>query len=354
MKPKILFIKTGGTIGQKPDADGILRPSADEYIQEVKGLEDLADIEVRDLGNIDSTNMETKLALTEAQKLKDRSDVAKLIYDNAFSFDGFVVAHGTDTMAETASALTYMLPDLKKPIVLTGSQRSIWVPRSDAQNNVYSAVQTATKDFGEVVIAFGNYVVRGSRARKVDEEGYDAFMTPGVEPVGKLTALSEGIRLAEHRVRRGDFDPRIFTEFDTKIFHYKHVSGATVDDVLMDVVRHNNVHGVLMSGFGAGNIPDRLLPIIRSANEQGKPVFVYTSCDTGAADMGIYSVGAAPLEAGAKPAGDMTLEALGQKLMYAIGRASSEGLSGKAKLRFVESIVKRPYNGDITVTERRK
>ena len=70
--------------------------------------------------------------------------------------------------------------------------------------------------------------------------------------------------------------------------------------------------------------------------------------------MGIYSVGAAPLEAGAKPAGDMTLEALGQKLMYAIGRASSEGLSGKAKLRFVESIVKRPYNGDITVTERRK
>ena len=357
VKPKVLLIKTGGTIGQKPNDKGILEPSADEYIQKVEGLEELADIEVRDLGNIDSTNMETNLNLTdptEAERTKDRSDVARVIYENAFGFDGFVVVHGTDTMAETAAALTYMLPDLKKPIVLTGSQRSIWVPRSDGQNNLYTAVEAATKDYGEVVIAFGNYVVRGSRARKVDEEGYDAFMTPGVEPLGKLTALSEGIRLSEYRVRRGDFDPRIFTDFDTKIFHYAHLSGSTVDDVLMGVADHENVHGILMSGFGAGNVPDRLLPFIRSAREKGKPVFVYTSCDTGAADMGIYSVGAAPLEAGAKPAGDMTLEALGQKLMYAIGRASAESLSGENRLEFVESIIRKPYNGDITVTERRK
>tara|TARA_Y100000310_G_C20582294_1_gene763624 strand:+ start:188 stop:1264 length:1077 start_codon:yes stop_codon:yes gene_type:complete len=357
IKSKVLLIKTGGTISQRPNTQGILEPSSDEYIQKVEGLEDLADIEIKDLGNIDSTNLETNLSLTdptEAQKTKDRSDVAKAIYDNAFKYDGFVVVHGTDTMAETAAALTYMLPDLRKPIVLTGSQRSIWVPRSDGQNNLYTAVQAATKDFGEVIIAFGNYVVRGSRARKVDEEGYDAFMTPGVEALGKLTALSEGIRLADHRVTRGNFDPRIFTDFDTKIFHYAHLSGATVDDVLMNVAAHENVHGILMSGFGAGNVPDRLLPFIRSAREQRKPVFVYTSCDTGAADMGIYSVGAAPLEAGAKPAGDMTLEALGQKAMYAIGRASAERLSGDAKLNFVESIIRKPYNADIMVTGRRK
>lgn len=356
-KSKVLLIKTGGTIGQKPNAQSILEPSPDEYIHKVEGLDEIADVDVKDLGNIDSTNMETNLRLTDptqAEKTRDRADVARVIYDNAFKYDGFVVAHGTDTMAESAAALTYMLPDLKKPIVLTGSQRSIWVPRSDGQNNLYTAVQAATKDLGEVVIAFGNYVVRGSRARKVDEEGYDAFMTPGVEALGKLTALSEGIRLADHRVSRGDFDPRIFTDFDTKIFHYAHLSGATVDDVLMDVAAHENVHGILMSGFGAGNVPDRLLPFIKSAREQGKPVFVYTSCDTGAADMGIYSVGAAPLEAGAKPAGDMTLEALGQKVMYAIGRASAEGLQGAEKLSFVESIVRKPYNGDITVTERRK
>jgi len=356
-KPKILLIKTGGTIGQKPNADGVLEPSTDEYIKKVGGLEGLADIYVKDLGNIDSTNMETNIGLTnptQAEEKRDRSSIAWEIYDNAFRYDGFVVVHGTDTMAETAAALTYMLPDLKKPIVLTGSQRSIHVPRSDGQNNLYTAVQAATKDFGEVVIAFGNYILRGSRARKVDEEGYDAFDTPGTQPLGKLTALSEGIRLADHRVRRGDFDPRIFTKFDTRIFHYAHLSGATVDDVLMYIAENDKIRGILMTGFGAGNIPDRLNSFIRASKENGKPVFVYTKCDTGAADMGIYSVGAAPLEAGAKPAGDMTLEALGQKLMYAIGRATSENLSGYEKSRFVESIIRKPYNGDITVTERRK
>ena len=98
VKPKVLLIKTGGTIGQKPNDKGILEPSADEYIQKVEGLEELADIEVRDLGNIDSTNMETNLNLTdptEAERTKDRSDVARVIYENAFGFDGFVVVHGT-------------------------------------------------------------------------------------------------------------------------------------------------------------------------------------------------------------------------------------------------------------------
>jgi len=356
-KSKVLVIKTGGTLAQKPNVHGILEPSPDDYIRKVEGLEDIADIEVWDLGNIDSTNMETNLKLTDpiqAQNIKDRSNVARVIYDNAFKYDGFVVVHGTDTMAESAAALTYMLHDLKKPIVLTGSQRSVWVPRSDGQNNLYTAVQAATKDYGETVIAFGNYVLRGTRARKVDEEGYDAFLTPGVEPLGKLTALSEGIRTADHRVRRGDFDPRIFTDFDTRVFHYAHLSGATVDDVLMDIAESDKINGFLMSGFGAGNVPDRLIPFIRMAKDNGKPVFVYTSCDTGAADMGIYSVGAAPLEAGAFPAGDMTLEALGQKLMYALGRVTSEKLEGQEKLRFVESIIRTSYNSDITVTERRK
>lgn len=356
-KPKVLVIKTGGTIAQKPDREGILHPSTDEYIHKVEGLEDLADIDSRDLGTIDSTNMETNMRFTQptvAETTKDRSDIARMIYTHAFTYDGFVVVHGTDTMAETAAALTYMLPDFKKPIVLTGSQRSIWAPRSDGQNNMYTAVQAATKDYGEVIIAFGNYILRGTRVRKVDEEGYDAFMSPGVEPLGKVTALSEGIRMAEHRVRRGDFDPRMFTDFDTQVFHYAHISGAMVDTILMDIAQHENVHGILMGGFGAGNVPDRLLPFIREAKNNEKPVFVYTGCDVGAADMGLYSVGVAPLQAGARPAGDMTLEALGQKLMYALGRTNSEGLKGEDRLRVIESIIRKSYNGDITVTERRK
>src|SRR3989344_6949577 len=352
VKPRILLIKTGGTIAQKQNAEGVHESCFDEYLQRIEGLNELADIEVQDLGNIDSTNMETNCKSTPAAK--DRANIAQTIYAGAFKYDGFVVVHGTDTMAETAAAITYMLPDFRKPIVLTGAQRSIWAPRSDGQNNIYTAVQTATKDYGEVVIAFGNYVLRGSRARKIREEGYDAFDTPDLQPLGKVTALKEGIRLADHRVRRGDFDPRIFTEFNTKIFNYTPISGATVDSVLVKIAEETEVDGILIAGFGAGNIPDRLLSFIQTANTHEKPVFVYTKCDTGAADMGIYSVGVTPLRAGAQPAGDMTLEALGQKMMYAVGRAMNEKLTGKERLLFVESVIRKPYNGDITITERRK
>jgi len=122
----------------------------------------------------------------------------------------------------------------------------------------------------------------------------------------------------------------------------------------MDVAENENVQGVLMGGFGAGNIPDRLLPFIKKTRSYGKPVYVYTNCDTGAADMGIYAVGAAPLDAGANSAGDMTLQALGQKLMYAIGRANDDGLESDEKLSFIDSIIKRSYNGDITITKKRR
>jgi len=352
-KPLILIIKTGGTVCQKPNKNGYLEPSNEEYLHLVGGLDDIVEYSIENLEYIDSTDMETNFK-TEQQKAKDRADIAKVIYKNAFKYDGFVVIHGTDTMAETAAALTYMIQDFKKPIVLTGSQRSIWRPRSDAQNNIYTAVQAATMDLGEVVIAFGNYLWRGSRVRKIDEEGYDAFSTPDTEPLGKITALSEDIKLFGHRVRRGDSDPKIFTDFDTRVFHYAHVSGATVDEDLLYIAKSEHNHGIILGSFGAGNLPKRLLEFIREAKKNGKQVFVYTRCEIGAADMGIYSVGAAPLEAGAQSAGDMTLEALGQKLMYAMGRAMHEGLSGEEKLKFVESIIRKPYNFDIMVTKRRK
>ncbi len=349
---KILVIKTGGTIAQIPNVEGILEPSKKDYIHKIDGLEDIANIEIKDLGNIDSTDMETNLKLTNpslAKKIKDRSDIANTIYNNSSNYDGFVVVHGTDTMAETASALTYMLPNFRKPIVLTGSQKSIWSPRSDAENNLYSAIQVATKDYGEVVISFGNHVLRGCRTVKIDEEGYDAFATPGTEPIGKITALKEGVKMADHRIKVENFIPKLFTDFNTKIFNYVHLSGATVDDILINIAESDKIEGFLIGGFGAGNIPNRLLPFIKTATDKYKPVFVYTNCSVGAADMGIYSVGNSALEAGALSAGDMTSEALGQKLMYSVGLANNKKLIGEEKLHFINSIIKTPYNGDINI-----
>ncbi len=353
VKSRILLIKTGGTIAQKPDVNGVLNVSSADYLIKVGGLRDLANVDVKDVGSIDSTDMETNLRFENSgDKGKDRAAIAGEIYKNASKYDGFVVVHGTDTMVETAAALTYMLPNFRKPIVLTGSQRSAWVPRSDGPNNVFTAVQTATKDLGEVAVVFGNYVLRGTRAKKIDEEGFDAFHSPGVEPIGKVIALEEGVRLAPHAIKRKKFRPKLFTDFDTRVFNYDHVSGATIDGVLNDIAKGNEVQGILMGGFGAGNIPSRLLGFIKTAKENYKPVYVYTKCDIGAADMGLYAVGAAPLQAGAIPAGDMTPEALGQKLMCALGIGRK--FKGQKRLDFIESLIRTPFNGDITVTEARK
>ena len=102
----------------KQNEKGEYEPCSDDYLAKVEGLEDLADLDVQEVGNIDSTNMETNLVFTiptRAEQMKDRADLAKLIYSNAFKYDGFVIVHGTDTMAETAAALTYMLLDFRKP-----------------------------------------------------------------------------------------------------------------------------------------------------------------------------------------------------------------------------------------------
>jgi len=344
-KPKILFIKTGGTICQKPNDQGVLEPSPEDYLQTVNGLENLAQVDVVDVGLLDSTDMGTS----------ERAKMAETIFDVRKEYDGFVVAHGTDTMVETAAALTYMLKGFRKPIVLTGSQKPAWVGGSDAQNNVYYAVQTATRDIGETVICFGDFVLRGTRAKKVDEEGWNAFNTPGLAPLGKRTSLEAGIALEDHRIKRGDNsrDASLFTGFETGIFNYDHTSGSSVVGALESVVDNPEIKGILMGGFGAGNIPTNLLPLIRRATSQGKPVAVYTKCLKGAADMAVYAVGSAALDAGAIPAGDMTPEALGQKLMYALGLAEGS-IDFSKRIEFVKKIISHPIGKDITVTELRK
>lgn len=183
MKPKILIIQTGGTISQEKGEDGTYSPSSKpikEIIRKISSLEDLAEITIEELFNIDSTNMETS----------DRANLAKTIYENYQKYNGFVILHGTDTMADSAAALNYMLNcgaiEGGKPIVFTGSQKPIFEPASDAPNNIYNAVKIATLDIGEIVIAFGNKIVRGVRAVKESEHGLNAFSSPRIEPLGEI------------------------------------------------------------------------------------------------------------------------------------------------------------------------
>ncbi len=338
-KPRVLVIKTGGTIGQEKGRDGVFRPSEKDYLRKVKGIYELADITVESPANIDSTNMETS----------HRAMLADLIYKNHGKYDGFVIVHGTDTMVDTGAALTYMLQDLGSPVVLTGSQKSIFVDGSDGPNNLYYAVKAATLDLGEVVIAFGDKIVRANRAIKISEHGLNAFDTPRVRPVGEIGI---DIILSDERIKRYNGDPRIFKTFDTNIEVY-HQSSGTSTRMFEKYIDDDEVHGILVPGFGAGNVQDRLNPHIKRATERGKPVFVVTNCLLGAADMGIYAVGSAPLQAGAISAGDLTMKTAIQKLMFAVGRANQDQIHGQERVSYVRNLLQRPYAKDMTITGNR-
>ncbi|MFC1753941.1 asparaginase [Thermoproteota archaeon] len=333
-KAKVLMIQTGGTVGQERGKDGVFRPSDKDYLDKVPGIYELADITVKRTVNIDSTNMDTS----------HRAMIAELIYKNHLKYEGFVIVHGTDTMVDSAAALNYMTQNLGRPIILTGSQKSIFEHGSDAPNNLYYAVKAATMDLGEVAIAFGDKIVRGNRAIKESEHGLNAFSSPRIPPIGEIGI---DVMLANHRIKAYNGDPVLFTGFDTNIEFYQQSSGTSTK-IFESYTTNEHIHGIVIGAYGAGNVQDRLVEHIATATKNGKPVLVVTNCQLGAADMGIYAVGSAPLEAGAISAGDMTMETATQKLMYAIGRANDAGYEGEDRLQFITTLIHRNYAGDIS------
>jgi len=339
-KPRVLVIETGGTIAQKRGRDGVFRPADECVTPRVKGISRIADIQVERLSRlIDSTNM-----LTD-----ERAALAEKVYANAEEYDGFVIVHGTDTMADTAAALTFMIQGLGKPIVLTGSQISIYEPRTDGIGNISSAIRAATMDFGEVAIAFGNGIYRGPRSIKDDEEGFNAFLSPRTPPIGKIGIV---IDAAENRIRRFRSEVRLFTGFDTNIAFVYPASGISTD-TFTSQVRQDSIHGFVFVGFGAGNIPKTYYPGIEEAAKSNKPVVVVTQCIKGAADMGIYEVGSVPRKLGAISGGDMTMPTATQKLMYALGRARQEGIEPGRVIDFVRKIIQTIYAKEMEVTDSR-
>ena len=340
MQSKILVIETGGTIAQKKGRDGVFRPTGSPITPLVRGLAKFAEIQVEQLPKlIDSTNM-----LTD-----QRAALAKKIYQVAYKYDGYVIVHGTDTMADTAAALTFMIQGLGKPIMITGSQLSIYDERTDGRANLSAAVQAATQDYGEVGIVFGNGVFRGPRTIKFDEEDKNAFLSPRTPPIGKVGIVVEP---SEGRISRFNGEVRLFTKFDTNIGFVYPMSGVSVD-TFSSQVNQKNIHGFVFVGFGAGNIPEIYYKGIEQATKLHKPIVVVTQCLKGAADMGIYEVGTVPLQLGAISGGDMTMQTAAQKLMYALGKVMFSDVSPKDRIDYVKQIIHTIYAKEIEVTKNR-
>lgn len=309
--PHVLMIHTGGTLMMRPGEDRrTLQPDVYErdLLAELPVLRSIASTDTRILFNLDSGDMQPAHWI----------EIARTIHESMDDYDGILVVTGTDTMAYTASALSFLLPGLDRPIVLTGAQRPLFEVRTDARSNLVDAFHIATLRVAEVGIAFGHKFLRGCRSTKMDAWGLDAFASPLCQP---LVELGLGVMIAPHVLpprAAGAFDPRI----DPNVLCLRLFPG--LDPALIDHALQAGVHGIVLEAFGVGNVPlahGSIVPAIARASELDVPVIVVSQCPSGGVDLGRYPGSAAAQNAGAISGGDMTVEAALTKLMILLGRS---------------------------------
>lgn len=341
---KIYIAHTGGTIGMRrtergfePAADS-LRAKLDRWIE--RAGDDLPEVTFHESDPLlDSSNM------TPA----DWHALAEDLAANAATHDGFLVLHGTDTMTYTASALSFMLENLNKPVLLTGSQIPIGEMRSDGRDNIVTALSLLNRHadrIAEVCICFGEGLMRGNRTTKTDATGLAAFESPNHPPLGSI-----GIRFdldwSRIRAPRADAPP----------LNVRPMGGSSVGAVrLYPGMRAEaldgflgGVDGLVLEGYGSGNGPGRnteMMEVLRAATDAGKVIVVVTQPLRGSADLKRYGTGRALADAGVTGGFDMTAEAALTKLTYLLAcesdpavvrRLCQEDLRGELTLPTADS-----------------
>ena len=317
----ILLIYTGGTIGMKEDpALGALTPfDFSQILEEVPELGKFAyRIDSHTFSPlIDSSDVEPSLWV----------ELAGLIEARYEDYDGFVILHGTDTMAYSASVLSFMIEGLTKPVIFTGSQLPIGAPRTDGKENLISAVEiAAAKDndghalVPEVCICFDNILMRGNRTSKLNSDNFRAFRSENCPP---LAEAGISIRYNTPIIRKPqswEQKPQFHKSLDTRVAILKLHPGIT-PQVVRDIVCSKDTRAAIIETYGAGNAPSKewFLDIIREAHEDGKILMNVTQCLAGSVNMDIYATGKSLKDAGVMNGYDSTTESALAKLFYLMG-----------------------------------
>ena len=329
----ILLIATGGTIASAEDGNG-LSPAltGEELARSVPEIEGLCELDIVQPMNIDSTNM----------RPADWLRIAEVIRENYDAHDGFVILHGTDTMSYTAAALSYLIQDSPKPIVLTGSQQPMGNPFTDAKINLYQSLVYAVSDRSrDVSIVFGGYAIAGTRARKQRTMSFNAFNSINYPVLAYLrqdkiicsgsAAVSAGPAECDcagggaARAADGALDePRFYTELNSRVCALKLTPGLTPD--IFRLLKPD-YDAVILETFGMGGVPERgadgasYQEAIFDWVDSGRTVVMTTQVPEEGLDLGVYEVGRAYAEhPGILKGGDMTTEALVTKTMWALGQ----------------------------------
>jgi len=319
----VLLIYTGGTIGMIEDSSGVLRTFDFNHLRE--NVPEMSRLRFK----IDSIHFEVPIDSSDMNPGKWEL-LVKIIEENYDKYDGFVILHGTDTMAYSASALSFMLENLNKPVIFTGSQLPIEKIRTDAKENLITALEIAVDKnekgeafVPEVCIFFQNLLLRGNRTIKINADNFKAFNSFNY-PV--LAEAGTYIRYRNELILRRKYDsqPKFHYCLDPNVTIIRIFPGISTE-IFRAIIQIPNLKGVVLETYGAGNAPteDWFLNIIKEGVDKGIIIVNVTQCASGSVEMDRYHAGQTLKDLGVLSGNDITTEAAVAKLMFLFGQGLS-------------------------------
>ena len=322
--PSVLLIYTGGTIGmiENPETGALEAFNFDQLQENVPELKrfNYRISSYQFNPPIDSSDMEPTLW----------AKLVKINHYNYNNFDGFVILHGTDTMAYTASALSFMLENLSKPVILTGSQLPIGVLRTDGKENLITSIEIAaakhpdgTAIVPEVCIFFENHLLRGNRTTKINAENFNAFRSYNYPT---LATAGIHIKYDYDRIRKADPKTPMHPHyvFDTNVVILTIFPGIQ-ENIVKTVLNTPGLRAVVLKTYGSGNAPQKpwFIQLLKEATQRGIVIVNISQCSTGMVEMARYETGLHLLDAGVISGYDATVESVLTKLMFLLGHGLS-------------------------------